>query len=549
MIKLFGALSVSMILCAQAPPNPAQRHIQTDTGQTPVYRVEVVARSTKAVNYRHRGGATKVDFRGTPLLPEARGEAKVESKQGYIEIEVEFDELRPATQFGPEYLTYVMWAITPEGRATNLGEVLLNGTESKLNVTTELQAFGLVVTAEPYFAVTQPSDVVVMENIIRRTTEGRIQEVDARYELLKRGHYVMHVNAAERVPLAVDSRTPLELLEARNAIRMARWAQADRYAAETFQKAAQRLALAEDEHARKAGKKRVIMTAREAVQVAEDSRLIAHQKIEEQRLAAERAASAEREAQARAAAAAEANRRTQAEAARQVAESERRAAEAERRAAQQAANRAESVAQEAARQKAEADRAKAEAERARIAAESAQASAVAQQQALAAQAAEAERLRRLAEEEKAKLRQDLLTQLNMILQTRDSARGLIVNMSDVLFDFNKHSLRPGAREKLAKISGIVLAHPGLRLDVEGHTDNIGSNHYNQTLSVNRANSVRSYLVSQGVRSDHIVARGFGETMPVTDNQNAAGRQQNRRVELVVSGEIIGTRVESSLNRR
>ncbi|MGH9672957.1 MAG: OmpA family protein [Bryobacteraceae bacterium] len=548
MIRLIGALSVSMILCAQAPPNPAQRHIQTETGQTPVYRVEVVARSTKAVNYRHRGGATKIDFRGTPLLPAAHGEAKVESKQGYIEIEVEFDELRPATQFGPEYLTYVMWAITPEGRATNLGEVLLNGTESKLNVTTELQAFGLVVTAEPYFAVTQPSDVVVMENIIRPTTEGRIQEVDARYELLKRGHYVMHVNTAERVPLATDSRTPLELLEARNAVRMARWAQADRYAPETFQKAAQRLAVAEDEQARKVGKKRVIMTAREAVQVAEDSRLIAHQKMEEQRLAAERAAAAEREAHARAEAQAEANRRVQAEAARQVAESERRAAEAERRGAQEATNRAENDAREAARQKAEAERARFEAERAKTAAESAQASAVAQQQALAAQAAEAERLRRQAEEEKTRLRQELLTQLNMILQTRDSARGLIVNMSDVLFDFNKHSLRPGAREKLAKISGIVLAHPGLRLEVEGHTDNIGSHHYNQTLSVNRANSVRAFLVSQGVRSDHIGARGLGETMPVTDNQTAAGRQQNRRVELVVSGEIIGTRVESSLNR-
>src|SRR6478735_12588769 len=146
-------------LLAGAAPAFAQAPAQQTTlqpGQTPVYKVNVVEyvqRSTKAVNYQHRGGATKIDFEGTPLMPKANGEAKVESKQGYMEVEVEFDDMKPASQFGPEYLTYVMWAVTPEGRATNLGEVLLNGNRSKLDVTTELQAFSLVVTAEPYFAV------------------------------------------------------------------------------------------------------------------------------------------------------------------------------------------------------------------------------------------------------------------------------------------------------------------------------------------------------------------------------------------------------------
>ncbi|HSA62757.1 MAG TPA: hypothetical protein VLE03_11025, partial [Nitrospiraceae bacterium] len=189
-------LTVCGCLAAQAPqaPNPTQRSTPTENearmaaGSMPIYRVTVVERTTKAVNYHHRGGATKIDFQGTPLLPQARGEAKVESKQGYIEIEVEFAELnKPATTFGPEYLTYVLWAITPEGRTSNLGEVLLNGTKSKLNVTTDLQSFGMIMTAEPYFAVTQPSDVVVMENIIRKDTRGAIEEVDAKYELLQRG--------------------------------------------------------------------------------------------------------------------------------------------------------------------------------------------------------------------------------------------------------------------------------------------------------------------------------------------------------------------------
>src|ERR1700704_3608317 len=181
-MKLFSAfLTLCGLMSAQPSqaPNPASTGVVLTSANVPIYRVTVVARSTKAVNYHHRGGATKVDFRGTTLLPKSHGEAKVESKQGYIEIEVEFRELQPATTFGPEYLTYVMWAITPEGRASNLGEVLLNGTSSKLDVTTELQSFGLIVTAEPYFGVTQPSDAVVMENFVRSDTVGKVEEVAA----------------------------------------------------------------------------------------------------------------------------------------------------------------------------------------------------------------------------------------------------------------------------------------------------------------------------------------------------------------------------------
>jgi hypothetical protein len=243
---LIGILLVAMSAQAQQPGNPTQVQVQR-SADNPLYKitVNVVERTTKAINYRHHSGSTKVDFRGTPLLPEARGEAKVESKQGYIEIEVEFDDLQGATRFGPEYLTYAMWAITPEGRATNLGEVILNGTKSKLNVTTELQAFGLIITAEPYFAVSQPSDVVVMENFIRKDTVAKIEEIDAKYELLQRGQYSVNVPPAELKPIPLDKDTPLDLFEARNAVRIARWAGAEKDAVESFQKADKLLQQAE----------------------------------------------------------------------------------------------------------------------------------------------------------------------------------------------------------------------------------------------------------------------------------------------------------------
>jgi outer membrane protein OmpA-like peptidoglycan-associated protein len=547
MRTLITLLITSGLLAAQAP-NPTQQAAtaQPGTTETPLYKMTVVGRTTKAVNYRHRGGATKVDFRGTPLLPEARGEAKVESKQGYIEIEVEFDELESASRFGPEFLTYVMWAITPEGRATNLGEVILNGNRSKLNVTTELQAFGLVITAEPYFAVMQPSDVVVMENVIRADTRGKIEQVDAKYELLQRGSYTAAANPADLKPLPLDKRTPLELYQARNALRIARWANADRYAGETFQKADRLLEQAEAYQARDAGKKSVIMTAREAVQTAEDARAIALRRIEEERLAQERQAAAEREQRAKLEAEEAARRRAEAEQQQRL-EAERRArAESERAAAEQAKREADLAAQRAAEEARLAAQAKAEADAARAA-------ALAQQQALAAEAEkarlaaqEADRLREQAESEKTRLRQELREQFNRVLETRDSARGLIVNMSDVLFDFNKYTLRSGAREKLAKIAGIALAHPGLKFEIEGHTDSVGSDQYNQTLSERRAEAVREYLAQQGLSS--LTARGYGESQPVASNDNAAGRQQNRRVELVVSGEIIGAEVPASESR-
>lgn len=522
-----------MLASAQVnAPNPTQQQVElSGPGEAPVFSVTVVSRTTKSVNYRHRGGATKIDMQGTTLLPGSRAEAKVESKQGYIEIEIEFDDLSPATRYGPEYLTYVMWAITPEGRATNLGEVLLNGDKSKLNVTTELQAFGLIVTAEPYFAVSQPSDVVVMENVIRDDTRGKVEVVEAKYELLKRGQYIMDPSQIVSTRVS-DPKVPLELYEARNAVELARFAGADRYATDSYQKAVNALQQSEDYLSRKARKKSIVMMAREAVQTAEDARLIAIQRQEEERLAQERREAAEREADARAQAEEQTRLREFAEAEAQREAREKAEAQTARLAAERARAEADLAAQRSAREKAEADAARAAAMREQQAAR-----LDAQRAQMAAQ--EADRLRAEAERERAELRDRLQQQLSVVLETRESARGLIVNMSDVLFDLDKATLKPGAREKLAKISGILMAYPGLQLEVEGHTDSTGTDEYNQRLSERRAQSVQSYLVEQGIAPDDILAvRGFGESKPVATNDNSAGRQQNRRVEMVVSGEPI-----------
>jgi len=546
-MKLVGAfLTVCGFLSAQTPGAPdAVLHAET----MPVFRVTAVARTAKAINYQHRSGSTTIDFAGTSLMPNARGEAKVESKQGYMEIEAEFDDLQPATKNGAVYLTYVLWAISPEGRTANLGEILLNGTKSKLNVTTELQVFGLVVTAEPYFSVTRPSDLVVMENVVRADTKGKIEEIDANYELLQRGQYEPLANP---LVLNLDRKVPLELYEARNAVQIAKAMGADRYASETFQKAENSLNQAEAYQTRKAGSKPVTRSAREAVQTAEDARAIAVQRQEEEALANERQAAAEREALAqdqRAAAQSETERVTRnAETARvdaqNQADSLKRDNDARRAAAQTEADRLTRVndAQRAATQ-AEADRLKREND-ARTAAARTEADRLKQENDAQRAAAQADldraaRERAQAETEKTELRAQLLQQFNAILETRDSARGLIVNMSDVLFDTAKYTLRPVAREKLAKVAGVVSGHPGLALQVEGHTDDIGADDYNQRLSEQRGKAVRDYLTGQGIAQDSVTTRGLGETQPVASNENAAGRQQNRRVELVVSGDIIG----------
>jgi outer membrane protein OmpA-like peptidoglycan-associated protein len=521
-VFLFAAAA---ILGAQQAPNPTRQPSTTpDTSPPmPIFRVTVVSRTTKAVNYHHRTGTTHVEFRGTELMPPARGSASVQSQMGSTKVATELTHMSPASQYGPEYMTYVLWAITPEGRAMNLGEVVLEGDHAKLLSTTDLQTFGLIVTAEPYFSVIQPSDVVVAENFVTQDTSGTIEQVDAKYELLERGQYVM--DRGRYQPIRANPKGPLQLAEAQNAVEVARLAGADRYAADTFQKAVLDLHNAEGFLNGSRNRKESETDSREAAQMAEDARIITIRKVRAEQEANERAAAAEREAAAQAAAQQAQTQAQLDQQRREQAEQARLQAEQARAQAEQMKTEALTAAQQAAQEKAAAD--------------------AARQQAMAAQAAasaEADRLRQAnqqAEQEKAELRERLKQQFAAILETRETARGLIVNINDVLFDFDKYTLKPGAREKLAKVSGILLAYPGLKVQLEGYTDSIGSDEYNQTLSQNRANAVMSYLVEQGVPQAGLSALGYGKANPVASNDTDAGRQQNRRVEMVVSGEPIG----------
>lgn len=498
------------------------------TAQTQPFaaQAEFVVRTTKAMHYRP-GGTSKIEFQGTDLMQRGSGEAKVEAKKSNIQIDAKFEAMEAATKFGLEYLTYVVWAISPEGRAVNLGEVVLDHGKGHVKAFTDLQTFGMIVTAEPHSAVTQPGNMVVMENVFPAGAGG--EEISAKYELLRSGTYSSTNTHIQDAIFGIDSKTPLELFEARNAVRIAHVAQADRYAASILAKAEQQLRQAEEAYRQKQPRSSVEAAAREAAQTAEESRVMAvKQKAEEEAQAqatAEKRAAEERAIRAREEAEAQTRARADAEAARAQAEAARAQAEAAKAEAQQAA-------QEAARQRAEAEKAKAE--------------ALVQQQALAVEAdkarkaaADSDQLRQQAEKEKQEMRARLLQQLNSVLSTRDTARGLIANMSDVLFKSGSFELLPGARERLAKVSGIVLAYQGLRLEVEGHTDSIGTDEYNRRLSEQRADAVRAYLVAQGITSEAITASGFGKSEPVASNDTPEGRQQNRRVELVVSGNAIG----------
>jgi outer membrane protein OmpA-like peptidoglycan-associated protein len=502
-----------------------------------IFRVTVVSRTTPAINYHHRNGATDVGMRGTDLMPESNGYAKVQSNTGATKITVDLHKMRQVSSFGPEYLTYVLWAITPEGRASNLGEVVLNGTADhrSIDVATELQAFGLIVTAEPYWAVTQPSDVVVMENFVRPDTTGTIEQVVAKYELLQRGNYEKTISPGVLAPMISDTKTNLQLREARAAVAISVATGADKYASDTIQKAKIELQNAEDYNRGKGDKKALETTARAAVQGAEDARIITLRKERAEDLENERAAAAQRELSAKQAA--DAAQQAANAAQQQAAEQTRLRADAD--AARMAAEKAKSEAMAASAQ-AQADKAAADAARQAALAEQAKAQAQADQARLAA--AQATTALQQSELEKQQMRQKLLAQLNAILQTRDTARGLIVNMSDVLFDFGKATLRPEAREKLAKVSGIVLAYPGLRLALEGHTDSIGTDEFNQTLSEKRADNVRDYLAAQGISPNMLTAIGLGKSDPIASNDTNEGRQQNRRVEMIVSGDVIGQAV-------
>jgi outer membrane protein OmpA-like peptidoglycan-associated protein len=468
-----------------------------DQGGSSVVNINIsISRSVPAVNYL-TNSSTRIDFTGTPLLPFAVGDAKVEDKKGLMSVDASFSKMSAASLLGPEFLTYVVWAITPQGRASNLGELQLNGDKSKLNVTTRLPNFAMIVTAEPYFSVSAPSEMVVLQNAPRQGTKGATTPVTA--TLLNRGTY----SGAKLEPFSIDPKVPLAVYEARNAIRIAQVEGAEKYAPGAWAKARESAAQMEDYLARKQ-KDPVITAARNAAQQAEDARSIAVKQAADERIAAEKRAQAQEMA------------KQQQEAAQREAELSAQREAAAARAAESAALAAQ---EEQARAQAEAAQKKAQEEAAKSAAAATQ-----------------------AEQEQQQLRAQLLAQLNSVLQTVDTPRGLMVTMADVLFASGKYELSQDASLKLARLSGVIAAHPGLKLRIEGYTDSTGGQAFNLTLSGQRADAVRAFLVEQGLKAEDVTSAGMGQENPVADNSTAAGRQQNRRVEIIVSGEAIGAKI-------
>ncbi len=461
----------------------------TGQAQKEVPGSDPVKKTVTAIGYPP-GKSIEVDLAGTGLMPVGSGQAKVKAGTGATGVEAEFQNMAQAMTLGTEFLTYVLWAVSPDGRGNNLGEIIINRDgKGKLNTTTAFQTFSLFVTAEPYFAVRFPSEMLVLQNELKKNTKAKIFPVN-NYPLMRRSEYQKMGN-----PLALTldlKNVPLNMYEARNAVEIAQSRGADKYAPEIFSKAKGSLQTAENSLAQKADDKVVISNARQTVQFAEDGRRLTEQRKEAERIANERAAAAaaaKAEAESRAAAA---------------------AAEAKRNSDAEAQRQANLAAAKQAKLKVEQDAARADAERSRKAAED--------------------------------LRAQLLEQFNSVLETSDTPRGLVVNMGDVLFATGKYDLRPEAQIVLAKLSGIILSHPGLNLAVEGHTDSVGNDDFNLKLSQQRADTVLNYLVTQGLPDSSVTANGLGKSDPVADNDTPAGRQQNRRVEIVVSGEIIGVKI-------
>jgi flagellar motor protein MotB len=513
---LAAGAAVAQSIPDPPPPPGADRTV-------PVYKVTVVERSLQAVNYQYRSLPTDIDLKGTVLLPNAGGKATVESKRGRTEIDAHIHKLTPPTPFGRQYLSYVLWAISPEGAPHNLGEVVANGSDNAhVHVTTDLQVFALLVTAEPYSAVRQPSDVVVLENQVRPDTIGRTQPIIAKAELLSRGQFTYDKQAAMS---AMAQNTPkvsmdeyeqlLEIYQAENALGIARAAGADRLASETFSKAQAAYDEANRLRMSKAGLSLVVQSAREAAQTADDARAIALRRAQENRTmtAEQKAANAQDEI-------------------------ERARADAQRARAEADAARAQ------------ADAAKAQAEQERIARQRAesQAAAAPNSQDLpivpppapsyapppAPRApAEGPRSSLDASPQQQQLRMRLLQRLSAVMQTRDTPRGLVVTIPDASFE--NGSLRPATSQALARIAGL-FSQPGIKVLVEGHSDTPEG----AAISERREEAVRTVLASQGSGA-FITARNVGADRPLISNTMPGGRTTNRRVEIVISGDAIGNR--------
>ncbi len=483
----------------------------------PIYRLTVVERTVRAVNYQYRNGPTPIDFRGTVLLPESKGDAAVESKAGRTEIDASFSHLPAPSRFGREYLTYVLWAITPEGHPKNLGEIIPGSSDkAKTHVTTDLQAFGMIVTAEPYAAVRQPGDVVVMENEIRPDTIGSIEPVQVRYELMPRHGYTYNKpvdfnseNEGPKVSMG-EYENLLELYQAQNAVQIAQASGAAQYAGDVLSKAQTQLQNAQRLHDQRADKSLVVAAAREASQTAEDARALAGQRAKEAEIASAHSA---------------------AESERQL----RLAAEAQAQQAKQQALQAQAQAQAAHAQAAEVSQAAA------LAQASADRMQLEQRQTPPAPPIDYSALKppppsQVDDRPQRELRASLAQRLNGCFPSHDTPRGLVATVSS--FDFRGAALDSQALGSISQVAALLAEHPGLIVEVEGNSDTAEPEA--ERLAASRAEAVRDALIRAGVRADWVTVRALGNTRPLGPSNTAQSREANRRVEIVISGGPIGS---------
>jgi outer membrane protein OmpA-like peptidoglycan-associated protein len=506
----FIAAGTSLLTMLAATAFSQTVQVRSDDG------VLVAKRNALAIRYRE-GSGTSVSMAGTAIAPAATGKAEVKRQEGRTRIKLEMRNFVNPQSLGAYYTTYVLWAISPEGQADNLAEMPFKS-DVDIQVTTPLQTFGLIITAEPYSAVKLPSPVVIAENVMRSGTKGVAETSRIKYSGDSGTFYV--VSPAGAPSIAADYNTPLIVLGARRSVEIAKRAGAEKYADGELRQAEIKLAVLEQTWSdNKKVEEKLGGVAREVMHLAEHAR----------ELAVERSAEAELNAERRSARNSIAQARSEADEAKDEAERAKQQAATYRDAMARAQQEADLARQRVTEAQTDADRAKANEELARAQAEQSR--------------LEADQARK----DKMAAEQQLFISLSQILETRREARGLIVSLSDVLFDFNKATLKPGAREKLSKLAGVLIAYPGnYRLQIEGHTDSIGSDEYNLKLSRDRAEAVRYYLVQGGVAGDRIAeVRGMGKVVPVATNDTAEGRQMNRRVEIVIS-DLVTT--VSTINR-
>jgi outer membrane protein OmpA-like peptidoglycan-associated protein len=474
---------------------------------------------------------------GTAIAPRVTGKADVEYKKGRTNVRLEMESFENPQSLGAFYTCYVLWAVAPEGQAESLMELPIQKS-FKIESTTKFQTFGLIITAEPHSRVELPSSVIVAENTLRKGTEGQISTSKIEYSGDPGTFYTIF---SPNSPVTNgDYTTPLMILGARRAVEIAQRADARKFADAELRDAELKLATLEQAwpRSRKASDlrdnaKQNSGLAHDVMRIAEQARKLSVERTDQARLSAERQRAGENIAQA------------QSEADRARIEAERASNDAAR-----ARTEAELASTDAVRARIEAERAKA-AERdqaARAASEAAiarervdqaqseTAKAKANEGAAREEADSARLQTEQAKRERDAAQQRLYFSLSEILETRREARGLIVNLSDVLFDTGQTTLKSGAREKLSKLAGILSAYPGAyQVEIEGHTDSVGAEMFNLNLSRGRAESVRDYLVQNGIKAERVIAaRGFGEAKPVADNETAAGRQVNRRVEIIIA---------------